>query len=120
MSRQTKENGTAYIETILIIPLLLGILYGSIQISFLILSKRITQWACFRATRLLLPMADYQSRAPVALQKAKQILKQIPFQKMEPRIHMVNRSHEVTVSISQKIILLGRSYDVKEIFTLYR
>lgn len=123
MKPLTNYNGTMVIEWILSIPILLGTLFFSIEISLFTCSKRLTQWACYQATRMSLPISidlDVKSNHSDAIQEAKRILKKIPLQKLSPAVDILDTQNEVTVSISQDVSLLGRPYRIRETCSLYR
>ena len=118
-SRVLKKSivGSAMIESIMSIPLILGLLFFAIHLSLLTIAKNITQWACYQTARTLLAHSAHQS---LAMNQARHILKQIPVKKGSPRFNITDSEQYVTVSIHQPVSALGRSYEIDETFSLYR
>lgn len=124
MKPTNNEQGQAMIESIFMLSVSLGLLFFLICHTFIGISKRIVQWGCFRAARTLLPFGvDPRFRGDdleKAEKEARAILKTIPFPKGEPLIRTQSTDREVTIEISQPILLLGKTYELHEKFSLAR
>src|SRR3989338_4479832 len=122
MSRpKTKHKGQALIESLLILPLFLALLFFAIQISFVTISKRLVTWACFTLARELLPLSPPNTPPKsMTYTSAYLILSKIPFQKLPPLIQTHDFKTEVSVTISQTIFLWTYPYELKNKITLYR
>jgi len=128
-----ERAGQALVESIFTLFMSMALIFFLITYALVGISKRIVQWGCFRAARTLLPFENETSPSRIheARQEALSILRQIPFQKMEPNIQFqgIPRAHrrwgsrddgEVTVEISQTIYLLGKAYELHEKFSMAR
>lgn len=118
MNPLANNQGQGLVETVLLIPIFLGLLFFAIEYSFVHISKRITTWGCYHLARSLLPVEKRNEKQ--AYQEAITILEKIPFRKKVPLFNVHSVEKEVTVEVIQTISLLGRSYDIKEKVTLYR
>jgi len=117
MNPRTPRQGSAMIESMMSIPLIMGFLFFTIHFSCLTIAKNIIQWACYQTARTLLAHPGQQG---LAMNQAWHILKQIPMKKSSPRFHIHDTVKCVTVSIKQPVFFLGRSYEMDETFSLYR
>jgi len=117
MKPLSNKKGSVLLEGILSLPIILLVFFASIEISLVSISKRITQWACYEATRSISIIGHSERQAR---RISGQILNLIPLSKQEPTIDIVIRELEATTHITQPIILLGKTYNLEETFTIHQ
>ena len=111
------KKGSSLIETVLMLPLFLGIFFGIICFSFINISETVVQWGAFKMGRTLLVDPKQQF---VEITRTKDMLKLIPFSKDPPLIEFKDSITEISIHIFQRIYILGQSYDLQETIVLYR
>ena len=102
------------IESVIFIPIFLVLFGGSLGLSAYSISHRITQWGCYQLARHTLVNAP-----AYLIENDKKNLRLIPWVK-EPRINVSHTNETARVTVHQTLELFGKSYDLKETFTLHQ
>ena len=111
------NKGSGFLETLIVLPIFMSLFFAFIYFTFIDLSKKIVLWTCFKTTRMLFAHPEETS---LAIQKAREMLRLIPFPQTEPIIRIENSNTDIKIECHQTISILGKYYDLKETIAMYR